>query len=340
MRSTKGKVSPSSPLQWSDVEEMYSGSPDLFNAFRGLAPLSRDEAVALVASHQSVAAARHQLLPDTDAACVAIRGDAIRRAAALSIATTARRPRDVVAALYAVVAETDSDDSLAAAAADGWLWGPAGQPARSERRLSRRMPLRERWHAHAAELGVALSDSDCAQFEGASVHRLAVDAEDGCADLDAMATTVRTAGEALATISACDAHEPRQGALGALGAVGASNGDSAAAAYSDSAWQAARTLRDCAFSAMAAARSVYVRNAAAGDGLDRQAWETIRAMGWVDAVLERWLSICPEDGAAYSEVHSPSSGQFWLGAFTVARTQIGFAAEGMHGIAKTLVNRP
>ena len=333
MGSTKGKVSQSSPLRWSDVEEMYGGSPDLLNALRALAPLSADEAVALVASHQSVAAAQLPLLPDTDAACVAVRGDAIRRAAARTVATSPHRPRDVVAALYAVVAETGSDDPLAA----GWLWGPAGRPVCSERRLSRRMPLRDRWHAHAAVLGATLSDPDCAQFEGASVRHLAVCAEDGSADLDAMAVTVRTAGEALATISACDERDTRQGPLGVLGS---SNGNSSALAYSDSAWQAARTLRDCAFSAMAAARSVYVRDAVTAAGLDRQALEAIRAMGWVDAVLERWLSICPQGGSVYSDVRSPTSGQFWLGAFTVARTQIGFAAEGMHGIAKTLVNRP
>ena len=334
MRSTKGKVSPKYPLRWSDIEVMYSGSPELLDALRGLAPLTDDEAVAVVASHQSVAAARHQLLPDTDDACVALRGDAIRRAAARSVATSSARPNDIVAALYAVVVETGSDDPPAEG---GWLWGPAGRPVRSERRLSRRMPLRDRWRAHAAELGVELPESICERFEAETAKRLAEAAADGAGDLDAMASTVRSAGEALATINACAQRDIAQGPLAALGG---SNGSVDAVAYSDSAWRAARTLRGCAFSAMAAARSVYVRNAATVDGADRQALETIRAMGWVDAVLERWLSICPQGGGLYSDVRSPTSGEFWLGAFTVARTQIGFAGEGLHGLAKTLINRP
>ena len=340
MPSIKKAVSPGTPVQWSDVEEMYEGSPDLLAALKGLLPLSDDEAVALVASHLTITASGIEMLPATDEECVTIRAGAIRRASADALATNpGRPPRDTIDGLYQLVVATGSDDPLTAAAEGNWLWGPAAPPLQTQRRIPKRSSMRDRWRLHALEANRQLTDAAVEAFETAGDARIEAEAASGDSEVARMQETSAIANEASTAIMAAEESLAPASSVSTLAALGASNGDPAAARQSAAAWEAARTLRNCALSTMIAARSVYLRNAGRLPDPERRALEAIRAMGWVDAVVERWLALCPQDsGRLYSEV-SPTGGDFWAAALVVARSQVGFANEGMHGLAKMLANR-
>lgn len=324
------------PLRWSDVDEMYAGHAGLAAAVRALAPLTRDEATTLVASHQVVAAARCDLLPTTGQACVAIRGEAVVRAAATEAAAAAPAGvlRDGVTMLYELIAETAAADPAAAA---GWLWGPTAPPLRSSGRLRRPTPPR-RYAAHAAASGTTYDTAAAAAFEKATRARLEALAADGRSHLGSLPDTVAAVTAELAALRVHAPPAPPNHHSAAV-AGRAAAGDPAAAARCAA---ASDVIRSAAVAAMAAARSVYVSNAAAMADPETAALEAIRAVGWVDAVCRRWVTTCPVvvSPEAYFSATEPSAGEFWLAAFTVARTQVGFAQQGLTGIAKALIGRP
>ena len=341
MKQSAVKVTPTLPLLWSDLDEMFQ-SRNLTQAIRRLAPISEEECKAIYGKYQALALARTSLLPSEqdleDLRRPVILLHAAETAASIAEAdqdTGSYMLRNAMAMLYELLLTLGGPQNIERR--DGWLWGPTGPPKRG---LNPKNATSEQVYAlHAKALGGLWNDDARAAFEklNAETYKQLMKQ-----NIDALTGMEDVSG---ALVNAYLEHQQLRSEVTVLMGRSVSRSETQRVrTHSERAWELTETIKAATFNTLRAAFCASIESALRTiPYVESRAWHIIQSVGTTEGLIRHWEAKAPIQSAmntsTYWKLKPPLPCDFWLAASTAARIHFGLTHDGLTGAAMSLMDR-
>ena len=341
MKHLAAKVTPTLPLLWSDLNEMFQSS-DLTKAISDLAPISEEECKAIYGKYQALSLARTSLLPSeqdlTDIRRPVILLHAAETAASMADADQASESymlRNAMAMMYELLLTLGGPENVEQR--NGWLWGPTGPPKRGLK--GKGATSGQVYALHAEALGGRWSKDAQAAFEklNAETYKQLMKQ-----NLDAL---TRMEDVSAALTNAYLEHQRLRSEATALAGRSVSRSETQRIrTHSERAWELSETIKAATFNTLRAAFCASVEAALRTiPYVESRAWHVIQSVGTTEGLIRYWEGKAPRrsemNASTYWKMKPPLPCDFWLAASTAARIHFGLTHDGLTGAAMSLMDR-